>query len=247
MTRITWGLVVSWLVFGAGSGAAQELVEPAGRLSGNVTVTSDYAFRGISQTLREPAVQGGLDVSGPSGLYVGVWGSNLNFGEDLAGGGRAQLELDVYAGLARDLYGVSWKLGAIYYGYPGAADSRNYDYVELGLAAGRDFGVAEAGVSAAWSPDFFAGSGSGLYLSGAVGIPLPSVFSFGLAAGRQALEDNAAFGAGDYAHWQASLTAALYGFALTAAYVDTDLGHAACFGGTDLCDARGVFSISRSR
>lgn len=247
MARIALGLVVCWLGLGVGDVAAQATEESPAWLSGNVTVTSDYAFRGISQTLREPAIQGGLDFAGPRGLYAGIWGSSLNFGEDLSGGARAQLELDAYAGIARDLYGVSWRLGAIYYGYPGAADARNYDYVEVGVGAARDFGVADASVSAAYSPDFFAGSGDGLYLSSAVGIPLWSVFSLGLAVGHQTIEDNAAFGADDYLHWQGSLSADLYGFTLTAAYVDTDVSGTACFGGTDLCEARGVFSISRSR
>src|SRR5688500_15812419 len=67
---------------------------PACALTGNVGITTDYAFRGISQTLREPALQGGVDLTGPAGMYAGIWGSSLNFGEDLEAGPRAQVEVD---------------------------------------------------------------------------------------------------------------------------------------------------------
>ena len=50
-------------------------------LSGNVSLTSDYTFRGISQTLQQPALQGGMDLRHPSGFYLGTWGSSVNFGE----------------------------------------------------------------------------------------------------------------------------------------------------------------------
>src|SRR5688572_28248818 len=80
--------------------AAQEDV--ASWLSGNVSLTSDYSLRGLSQTLDEPALQGGMDLRHPSGFYLGAWGSSVNFGETNITelGPRAQLELDVYGGFA---------------------------------------------------------------------------------------------------------------------------------------------------
>lgn len=247
MRQATAVVLAGMVVFGAERAVAQEAEGLAGWLSGNVAITSDYTFRGISQTLGGPAIQGGADLAAPSGLYVGLWASSLNFGEDLSAGPRAQIELDAYAGIARELLGVSWQAGVIYYWYPEAASSRNYDFVEGVLSVGRDFGVVAPTVSVSYSPDFFAGSGSAVHVAGELAIPLPSVFSLGLTLGRQWLEKEAVFGAPDYTYWQAGISAEVYGFTLTAAYVDTDLSREACFAGSDLCDGRAVFSLSRSR
>ena len=46
--------------------------------SANVALTSDYIFRGISQNESDPAIQGGFDVAHTSGIYAGVWGSNVS-------------------------------------------------------------------------------------------------------------------------------------------------------------------------
>ncbi len=64
-----------------------------GTVNGNVSITSDYIFRGQSQTGHEPAVQGGMDYDGPFGIYLGAWGSSIHQSET-----PAALELDVYGG-----------------------------------------------------------------------------------------------------------------------------------------------------
>src|SRR5687767_5601078 len=69
--------------------------------TGSVAVASDYAFRGISQTLEDPAIQGG--VTGAAGpVYLGVWGSNVDFGEAVAPD-RATAEIDVFGGVKASL------------------------------------------------------------------------------------------------------------------------------------------------
>src|SRR5690606_26058867 len=133
-----------------------------------------YTYRGISQTLEEPAIQGGIDASLPEGLYVGVWGSSVNFGEDLAGGARAQVELDAYGGIAQSVAGFDVDLGGIYYAYPGAGESRNYNFFELAASLGRALGPVSAGLSGAWSPDFYAASGTGLYGAGSLSFGVPN-------------------------------------------------------------------------
>src|SRR5690554_6265151 len=95
------------LVTATAASAQEEASKPSDWFSANVAVTTDYTFRGISQTLEEPAVQGGMDLEHPSGLYLGTWGSSVNFGEDLTAGPRAQLELDVYGGFAPSIAGVA--------------------------------------------------------------------------------------------------------------------------------------------
>ena len=90
----------------------------ASPLTANIALTSDYRFRGISQTEKRFAVQGGIDWTGPGGLYLGNWNSTVS--DDFYANGRG-LEMDFYGGykfeIAKD---VTLDLGAIYYYYPGA-------------------------------------------------------------------------------------------------------------------------------
>ena len=89
--------------------------------SGNVSLTSNYVFRGISQTGGDPAIQGGLDYSHSSGFYLGTWASNVGWIEDFQGYDSGNLELDLYGGYrgSFDKAGISYDLGAIKYMYPG--------------------------------------------------------------------------------------------------------------------------------
>ena len=102
--------------------------------SANVGVTSNYVFRGITQTDDKPAVQGGLDYSHDSGLYAGTWVSNIDFTpEDNAATGSGA-EVDVYGGIKRDLKGgLSYDVGVIDYTYPSkkTADSGAGDITEV--------------------------------------------------------------------------------------------------------------------
>lgn len=244
MTRaIVMGLTAT-VVFGVGPAAAQgELATLSEWLSGNVAVASDYAFRGISQTLEEPAVQGGIDLAHPSGLYLGTWASSLNFGEDALP--RAQLELDVYGGFGFDLGPVATiDLGAIYYAYPGA-DDRGYNFVEVGLGASRSFSLVETGLTAAYSPDYFGGSGTSLYYGLDLAVPV-SMLTISGSIGHQTIEDNETFGTPDYTDWGIGLGLGVAGFDLSGRYIGTDLNDGDCFGGSDLCAGRAVFSISRA-
>ena len=70
---------------------------PAYTLTANVSLASDYYFRGLTQTWGKPAIQGGFDFAHGSGFYAGVWGSNVS-GKQFAGG---SMELDLY-GLNED-------------------------------------------------------------------------------------------------------------------------------------------------
>jgi uncharacterized protein (TIGR02001 family) len=120
--------------------AAAQAPAPEHTLTGNMTLTSDYRFRGISQSFRLPAIQGGIDYGHASGFYLGNWNSSVS-GNQYPNG--ASLEMDFYGGYKWEVSpGIVLDFGTIYYYYPGASypglpDSK-YDHWEIyaGVGAG---------------------------------------------------------------------------------------------------------------
>jgi len=97
--------------------AQQKAPEPDYTLSGNVAIVTDYRYRGISQTDKKPAIQGGFDFAHKSGFYLGNWNSNVSsFGTAPSG----NVEMDFYGGYKFEAVGLSFDLGTIYYYYPGS-------------------------------------------------------------------------------------------------------------------------------
>lgn len=93
-------------------------------VSGNIGGTSNYLWRGVTQTNDAVAIQGGIDYSHDSGFYAGTWASNVDFGDDTS------YELDLYAGYAGSITDdLSYDVGYLYYGYPDAESS--IDFGEL--------------------------------------------------------------------------------------------------------------------
>ncbi|MGA0953147.1 MAG: TorF family putative porin, partial [Burkholderiaceae bacterium] len=88
-------------------------------LSANVGVFSDYRFRGVTQTDKKPALQGGFDFAASNGFYVGNWNSSINW----LGGNSSGLESDFYIGYATEISGVGIDIGNLYYHYPGETDA----------------------------------------------------------------------------------------------------------------------------
>jgi uncharacterized protein (TIGR02001 family) len=86
-------------------------------VTGNMTIASDYRFRGISQTYKGPAIQGGIDYAHDSGFYVGNWNSNVSSVVYTAGSG---IEMDFYGGWKKAFGDFGLDLGYIYYYYPNA-------------------------------------------------------------------------------------------------------------------------------
>lgn len=108
--------------------------------TGNVSFVSDYRFRGISQTMRRPAIQGGFDYSHITGFYLGTWGSNVDGTTHFYN--NTSMEWDFYGGIKCKPYPClmpcfAYNIGLIYYYYPGgkAFNSHNtrYDTLEYYL------------------------------------------------------------------------------------------------------------------
>ena len=129
-------------------------------ISGNVALTTDYRFRGISFSGGDPAVQGGIDIGHESGFYVGTWASSLDVGPSYG-----ELELDLYAGYAKEFdNGVTVDAGLLYYVYPTEDTGANVNYFEPYASAGFALGPASATVGVAYTWDQASTGGENFYV-----------------------------------------------------------------------------------
>lgn len=163
--------------------------------SANVGVTSNYIWRGVTQTDDGPAVQAGLDYATDGGLYVGTWASNVDFPDVYDGA-----EVDVYAGYKKDLKGdLSFDVGAITYTYP--SEDIAFDFTEVYAKAGYKGVGAEVGYTVdkegvdTDEGDLYYGLGYSGEFSNGIG--------YGAKVGRTDYESDALT---DYNHAQLSLT-----------------------------------------
>lgn len=226
--------VAALLSFGANPAFAEEAATdaPTPTISVDLTlgVYSDYRFRGLSLSDKDPAFQPALTVTHKSGLYASVWGSNIaaNSGDDL--------EIDLTAGYSGNV-GDGFKVGAlaVYYVYPGAS---SLNYVEFQGSLSRDIGPANIGVTVAYSPkQDNIGNLDNTYVAINGSVPLGSS-PFKLA-GSFGIEDGA-FG-NKKRDWSLGVTTDVKGFIVGVSYIDT-----ARTGGASIGKATAVFSVSRT-
>ena len=198
--------------------------------SGTVSITSDYIFRGTSQTNQEPALQGGVEYAAESGAYIGTWGSNVSWLSDLstpAAPISSSLELDVYGGYRGKFNDtVSYDVGALYYWYPGdfpsgfnSADTLEV-YAGITVAASEKITLgAKYSVAATDLFGYTDSSGSG-YLDLSANVVVAEGWTLGAHAGKQWIDGNGAF---EYADWKLGITKAFSnGFSVGLAYTGTD-------------------------
>ncbi|HSH70221.1 MAG TPA: TorF family putative porin [Deferrisomatales bacterium] len=219
--------------------------------SGNVAITSDYVWRGVSQTDSNWAVQGGMDYAAPIGLYVGTWASNVAFG--------GSIEMDFYGGFANELaMGLSYDVGANYYAYPKSRDEVEFNFFEVYAKVGYTLPIEAAPISLGlgynYSPDFFGEDGAAHYINGNASISLPMDISLSGEVGYQTVEGDKSTGNGggmdgddgfDYVHYRIGLGYSVKGFDLDLSYHATD-SDAQDFFGESISDGRVVFSVSRA-
>ncbi len=206
-------------------------------VSGNVALTTDYAFRGISQTDQSPAIQGGLDLSAGS-FYLGTWASNINFGT-----GGANLELDVYGGYKFAAGPVNFDVGIIGYLYPSAADDGaelDYweGYVKPSIALSDSFTL---GGAIYYSPEFTGESGDGFYYEVNGAFTVNPSLSFSGAVGMQSVDtDGFFFGEDEYTTWNVGGTYNALGLGFDLRYVGTDIDD------VEIADSRVIFSVKKA-
>ncbi|MGD9829362.1 MAG: TorF family putative porin [Hyphomicrobiaceae bacterium] len=216
------------------------------QISANIGVTTDYVFRGFSQTAQNPALQGGVDVTW-KWLYLGMWASNLDFLQVPNAAGTSQVnlasvEIDWYGGVKIPLGPVELDLGLIYYTYPGAYDKvtagnpaqRELDYLELkaGVSGSLVKDVWTAGLTVFYSPEYTNKTGATWTIEGTTAVTLPKMWIFtptisgtlgyqtGDDARYQVLVGN---GADDYLYWNAGIALAVDKLTLDFRYWDTNI------------------------
>lgn len=241
--------------------AADEPTGPfGGNIAGTLALTTDYVFRGISQTDNDPALQGSLEYSLPvagdaAAAYVGVWGSNVRFMATATTSvpGAGTLELDYIAGVRGTLFEkLGYDVNFIYYSYPGSQRTLNYDNVDVGVKLSYDFDIAAPYVGVRYSPDYYGGTDKAWYYSAGIGVPLaygvlePYKVKAMAEVSRQTIENNTLWGTPDYSTWMLGVTASAFTLDFTLAYYDTSISKAQCFGGLSLCDSRVVFTVGKA-
>lgn len=207
-------------------------------LTGNAGLFSSYRFRGIDQTFGKPALQGGIDYSHASGLYLGNWNSNISEG---AGFPAGNLEMDFYGGWKGSWGDWGLDAGAIYYYYPGT---------DANAAAGTSFvnprdGTTHTGrvdnkelyVGGSWKfislkyshavDDYFSlpGTKGSNYWDLSANYDLGGGWGINGHLGRFKLKGwsvGTDATNGDYTDWKIGVTKDIGGWLFGAAYIDTD-------------------------
>lgn len=226
--------------------AQEDEAVPKVTVSGSATLTSDYRFRGISQTDNEMAIQGGLTLSHETGLYAGTWASNLS-GWGTFGG--ANMELDLIAGYKANLSdSATLDVGMTWYMYPGGADKTDFaePYVKLTgttgsvtLTAGAAYAPKQQALGRWYRTGADAATGvytdpgakdDNLYLWGdgalaIAGTPLTAKAHIGYSDGNPGLGPNATSVAptGRYWDWSLGADATWRNLSLGVSYVGTDI------------------------
>ena len=196
--------------------------------SGSAALTTDYRFRGMTQTESDPAIQAGFQLSHTSGFYAGVWGSNVSF----AGDDDTHIELDPYIGYSTTIESLGSKpiidVGVYYYAYPSSSD---LNFVEYYAKLGFDGVLAEGDnitTAVNYTNDYLALDEDAWYFNVGYSVPFGASGFGGVASVGYTTADNFDFGGGndDYWDWKAGVNysfASIDGLSAELAAVGTDI------------------------
>ena len=214
-------------------------------IAANVSLVSDYAYRGISQTDEKMALQGGFDYAHASGLYVGAWGSNVSWLRDVETSSSSgnSLEVDVYGGYKGAVGDFGYDVGLLQYYYPGRY--RSGWKADTGLKSPQTLegyvGLSYKFVTFKYSHSFTnlfgtPDSDNSKYIDLSANYELAEGLTLNAHVGRQYI-----MGPTDsYNDWKIGVTKAIAGVNLGLHYVDTDLDD------VEVADERVIFSVSKS-
>lgn len=168
-------------------------------LIANVGVTNNYIWRGVTQTDDKPAVSAGIDYATDTGIYVGTWASNVDFGDD------ASTELDLYLGFANEVGEFSYDFGYVYYGYP---DGNDLDFGEVYGSV--EWSFISVGISTTAHSDWSSNFGDDIYIEANFTFEILSDIELGLHLGSYNFD-----GGLDYQDYNVSLSKSGFSFMLS--------------------------------
>lgn len=199
-------------------------------VSGTIGFTNDYRFRGLSQTSGDAAVQGSIDVAFDNGAYIGIWGSNIDWGDD------ANIEIDYYGGYSGSINDdFSYDVMIAYYTYPGY-DSDDIDYLELMTS----LFYSDFTLSYAYSNDYANSGDDASYISLGYSYGISESVNLDLHAGHSFGDAWDGYGYEDYSIGLSGSTA---GLDLSVAYIDNSIDVAET---DNFDDSTVVFTVSRT-
>jgi len=222
------------------------------KFGGDVAITSDYVFRGITNSDNKPAVSGDVTYGyEPLGIYASLWASSIDFQTT-----DDPIETDWTAGIGGNFFntGLSYDLGNVYYYYPGSANKSHptYDYDEVYFGLSYTFDKVQfspdVGAKVYYSPDFFGETGDAYYIDGHLNFALPYDFSLNTHVGHQYIDKGNVNNPGasvDYTDWKVGLSKDLFGFGLDVSYTDTADAQSAGLCSHSTCGSKVTFTISR--
>lgn len=258
MNAIKLTALATLMAVGVSAQAADVITIPDVTVTGSVAVTTDYLFRGVSQSSNNAAIQGSMTATHASGVYGTLWGSSIASG---VGGS----EIDVLLGYATPINLTptlkgTLDVGVMRYVYAGAnSDNSGFepDYNELYASVTlpsllmKDDTVK---VGFAYSNDYFLESDQFIYLYGDYATPIAGT-NFGLVThlGYNKFDDNkmlnqalgvAASNGDNYIDYKLGTTFTVQGINTEFAYAGTDIDDKDC--GGNLCDGRFVLTLSKA-
>ncbi|MCU6433525.1 TorF family putative porin [Undibacterium sp. Jales W-56] len=201
-----------------GTLAHAEDARPDNEFSFNAAATSDYRYRGISQTRLQPALQGGVDYThNPDGLYAGAWASTIKWIKDA--GGSSDLELDLYAGKRGEIVkNISYDVGVLTYVYPSNGLAVNANTTEIYGQIG--YGPGYAKYSHAVTNLFaYADSKNSGYLDLGANLDIDTGLVLNLHVGRQNVKSNPA---ATYTDWKVGATKEIWAVNWAIAIIGTN-------------------------
>jgi len=239
----------------AAAPAAPAAPEPDWTFTANVGLFSDYRFRGISQTDKKPAIQGGFDLGHKSGFYVGNWNSNV----DSVQYNGANIEMDFYGGYKTTFEsGFGIDVGAIYYYYPGSGANGTIKINNTELYIGGSYGPVSLKYNYAVSDFFSAPNSKGSsYIDLGFNYDLGSGFGVVAHYGYQYLKGDARAaeiggtfpGPDNISDWKLGGTYTVDGWVIGLAYIATNRDYTAgtaAYSNKNISNATAVLSVSKT-
>ncbi len=227
-------LPIALLLLGSMSAADAET-----EISAELTATTDYLFRGVSQTMSAPALQGGVYVENSSGWYLSAWGSSIDFVDSTSPDDGARVEIDLTAGYSYTVSeSVALSLDVNAYVYPSTRPGVDYDYLEWLASIDVD---ERHRFTVGFSNDVFNSGADGWYYYASTTVDLPRDLTLDVSAGHYDLGD--AYDA-SYSHGEVGIAGALRSIDWRISYSmtggdDTELFDASTVG------SRTVLTLSR--